>query len=99
MYLKLNTYFLIRIYLFYFVDGAYDVTTHDCCEGHLLKRNGPFWRCCGNKTIDYDIESCCAGMNFTKRINKCCGGKFNEETIFTKDLLEKKDKNLECCLF
>lgn len=90
MYLKLNTYFLIRIYLFYFVDGAYDVTTHDCCEGHLLKRNGPFWRCCGNKTIDYDIESCCAGMNFTKRINKCCGGKFNEETIFTKDLLEKK---------
>lgn len=90
MYLKLNIYFFIRIYLFYFVDGVYDVMIYDCCEGYLLKRNGLFWCCCGNKMIDYDIEFCCVGMNFIKRINKCCGGKFNEEIIFMKDFLEKK---------
>lgn len=75
MHLKLKSFLLLRISLFYFVDGAFDFITHDCCGGHLLKRNGSLWRCCGNKMIDYDIESCCAGINFNKRINKCCGGK------------------------
>lgn len=82
----------MRIYLFYFVDGAYDVTTHNCCEGHLLKKTGPIWRCCGNKTIDYDMESCCAGMNFNKRINKCCGGKFKDELFLRRIFKRKKIK-------
>nr|XP_011448222.2 galaxin-like isoform X1 [Crassostrea gigas] len=78
--------------------GAYDVTTHNCCEGHLLKKNGPFWRCCGNKTIDYDMESCCAGMNFNKRINKCCGSRIikMEDTCCSNQKLDKTTQ--VCCV-
>lgn len=44
--------------------------------------------------IDYDIESCCAGMNFNKRINKCCGGKFNEEVYFFAEGFKRKEIKL-----
>lgn len=58
-----------------FVDGEYDLKTHDCCEGHLKERKGASWRCCGKELIDYAMNKCCAGKKFDKRTQHCCGGR------------------------
>ena len=58
-----------------FVDGEYDLKTHDCCEGHLKERKGASWRCCGKEIIDYAMNKCCAGKKFDKRTQHCCGGR------------------------
>lgn len=46
--------------------------------------------------IDYDIESCCAGINFNKRINKCCGGKIIQmEDVCCSN--QKLDQTTQVC--
>jgi len=47
----------------------------ECCGRTLYTKQSEYFVCCGEKYIDYLLESCCDGIVFNRSNQHCCDGK------------------------